>query len=35
MLGKYEMEDFKSNEAFFSALCDLIEKIEKQGNIHP
>jgi hypothetical protein len=32
MFGKYEMKDFKSNEEFFSAPCDLIERIEKQGN---
>ena len=27
------MRDFKSNEEFFVALRDLIDRIEKQGNI--
>jgi hypothetical protein len=27
------MRDFKSNEEFFAALRDLIDRIEKQGNV--
>jgi hypothetical protein len=33
LLYKYEMRNYKSNDAFLQALRDLIHRIEKQGNI--
>lgn len=32
-LGNENMKDFKSNEEFFVALRDLMDRIERQGNI--
>jgi hypothetical protein len=31
-VGHEEMKEFKSNEEFFAAMRDLIDRIEKQGN---